>query len=143
MKVGTYMINTIIDIAAVASCAITLITLITLTVKPLRERFANWIKVKSNSSELENKIDELSAMLKSHIDNDNAKLLSAEMQSEATLCILRDRITTMYYKYTASESILAYAREDLVKLYNSYHAMHGNSYVDIIYEEMLELPVEK
>lgn len=137
------MIDTVKDIAAVVGCILSLITLITLIVKPLREKFINWIKGKANTCELEGKIDNLAEMLKTHIENDEAKLLAAEMQNEATLCILRDRITTMYYKYTVAESIPTYAREDLTKLYKIYHAMHGNSYIDIIYEEMLELPVEK
>ena len=137
------MIDIIKDTATVISCVLSFIALITLIVKPLRKRFANWIKVKSSTCELEGKIDLLSSLLREHIEKDEAKLLSAGMQNEATLCILRDRITTMYYKYTAVGSIPAYAREDLTKLYKIYHEMHGNSYVDIIYEEILELPVNK
>ena len=46
----------------------------------------------------------------------------------------------MYYKYTRRNGLPNYERENLVKIYSCYHAMHGNSYVDLIYEELLALP---
>lgn len=137
------MINVIKEISVVVGCALSSITLITLAIKPFREKFLEWAELKSNTCELEDKIDRISDLLKSHIEHDDVKMNLFEMQSNATLCILRDRITTMYYTYMAIGCIPDHARENLVKLYGSYHAMHGNSYVDIIYEEMLELPIEK
>lgn len=137
------MLDVIKNVSVVIGCALSSITLITLAIKPFREKFIEWAELKSNTCELEDKIDKISDLLKSHIENDDVKMRIIEMQSEATLCILRDRITTMYYTYMEIGSIPAYVRENLVRLYGSYHAMHGNSYVDIIYEEMLELPIEK
>ena len=137
------MINVIKDISVVIGCAMSSLTLITLVIKPFREKFIEWAKLKSNTYELEEKIDRISDLLQSHIENDEVKMRMVEMYSEATLCMLRDRITAIYYKYTKIGSIPDHERENLVRLYNSYHAMHGNSYVDIIYEEMLELPIEK
>ena len=57
------MIDTVKDIATVIGCILSFITLITLVVKPLREGLTKWVMSKSNSCEIENKIDELFAML--------------------------------------------------------------------------------
>ena len=134
--------DTIKDITAVVGCISAILALAVAIIKPLRNRFIAWVRGKTNSSELENKIDEFGKLLRAHIEKDEEKIISAELSTEALLCMLRNEITTMYYKYTERESIPAHERENLVKLYTCYHSMHGNSYIDIIYEEMLELSVK-
>ncbi|MEG2381617.1 MAG: hypothetical protein RSB38_07980 [Oscillospiraceae bacterium] len=136
------MIEEIKDVAAVVGCLSAIIALMVTIIKPLRTGFVNWIKRKSNTCEIEKKIDSISRLLEDHIKHDADKTEITELQTGALLCIMRDSITAIYYKYMDRGSIPTYARENLVKQYECYHAMHGNSYIDIIYAELLELPVE-
>lgn len=131
------MIEVIKMIGSIASSSLAFISFMVLVFKPIRTKFINWIKRTSNAnqtSELLNEIKELKTMLEEN-------RLNAKLQSDASLCLLRKDITQLYYKYP--KDVPTFERENLVKMYKSYHALNGNSYVDIIYEEMMKLPVIK
>jgi hypothetical protein len=131
------MIETIKTLGALASSVLGIISCLVLVIKPIRTKFVNWIKKTSNASQTDQLLKELKE-LKTMIEENNE---NARLQGEASLCLLRKDITQLYYKYP--KEIPIYERESLVKMYKSYHALNGNSYVDIIYEEMMKLPVVK
>ena len=117
------------------------ITFLTVTIKPLREGLTNWVRRKSNSCDLENKIDALSGLLQEHIEKDGEKTETLSKMTEVQLCMLRNSITDTYYKYKHSDGLPPHIREKLAREYKCYHEMHGNSYVDVIYPEMIEWDV--
>lgn len=129
------------DITTVFGTATIIITFLTVTIKPLRERFTYWIRKKSNTCDLENKIDTLNMLVKEHIEKDTKKTEILAQLTEAQLCILRNSITETYYKYKNSDGMPLHIREKLIKEYECYHAMNGNSFVDVIYPEMINWDV--
>lgn len=54
------------------------------------------------------------------------------------MCTLRSQMLDIYYKYKDSGKIRQYSYENFIKLYESYKAMGGNSFIDKIYEEIRE-----
>lgn len=62
-------------------------------------------------------------------------------QQEALKCLLRSSITKMYYEYMPKGYIPSYEKENLTYLNKIYEEMNGNSYVKVIFPEMMKLPV--
>lgn len=57
-------------------------------------------------------------------------------QRETDKCLLRDRITSIYFKYCRECEIKEYEFENMVHLYKQYKKLGGNSFVDKIWKEM-------
>ena len=54
----------------------------------------------------------------------------------------RHSITGIYYKYKDEKKMPVYVKEDLMKLYDRYEKLGGNSYVHQIYQEMSQWDTE-
>ena len=78
----------------------------------------------------------LTAKVKEHKIKDSQQQL-------ALMCLLRSTITSKYYVYSELGSIPYYEKENLDKLHEQYSNMGGNSYVDIIMQEVNKLPITK
>lgn len=133
-------IEIIKNTAAVVGCISACTGLLVSIVRPIRRALIRWIQAKSNTGGTDARIAGLEGAMNRLADAMEEMQSHDRMQREALLCILRSTITLMYYKYTRRNSLPNYERENLVKIYGCYHAMHGNSYVDLIYEELLALP---
>lgn len=118
-----------------------IITFLTVTIKPLRQKLRNWLKEESNTKELEKKIDLLSDMLREHIRKDEEKTEVLNKLSKSQLCMMRNSITECYYRYRDMKQLPLHIREKLIKEYEDYHSNNGNTYIDVIYPEMLEWEV--
>lgn len=55
---------------------------------------------------------------------------------ETDRCLLRDRITEIYYKHYHERQMRLYEYKDMEKLYMQYKKLKGNSFVDKIWEEV-------
>ena len=117
-------------ISMLAGYIITITTCLLLFIKPIRIKIADSFKKNQDDEELRKIVFEMNNNLSKHME-------IGELQNEALLAILRDHITEAYYKYKDVKRISTYKRESLIKEYTIYHKMNGNSYVDVIYEEML------
>lgn len=53
-------------------------------------------------------------------------------------CLLRHNMLHIYYKNRESRMIRQYEFEDFEYQYKAYKAMHGNSFIDKIHEEVKE-----
>ena len=56
--------------------------------------------------------------------------------------LLRTEIIRQYEKYSEKGYCPIYAREPLTKVYEAYHALHGNGTGTDLYEKTIELPTE-
>ncbi len=65
------------------------------------------------------------------------KFFGAFGSRKAQLAMLRNDITTIYYKHLVTKSLPTYARENLILLYEAYVGLGGNSYVCEVYKDML------
>lgn len=61
-----------------------------------------------------------------------------ENSHETDRCLLRDRITSIYYKHRRNCEMKLYDYDNLERLYKQYKNLGGNSFVDKIWEEVQE-----
>ena len=66
----------------------------------------------------------------------NKKLM--DKIAEGTRCQLRSEMLRTYYHNRESRTIRQYEYENFVKLYESYKALGGNSFIDKINDEIKE-----
>ncbi len=59
-----------------------------------------------------------------------------ENSHETDKCLLRDRITSIYYEHRDTKTIDIYEYENMERLYNQYKYLQGNSFVDKIWKEV-------
>lgn len=60
----------------------------------------------------------------------------SEDRRETDRCLLRDRITSIYYKYRKDCELPQYEYENMERLYTQYKRLDGNSFVDKIWKEV-------
>lgn len=60
---------------------------------------------------------------------------------EGFRCHLRSDMVNLYYRHKDTKTLRQYEKENLIKLYAAYKALKGNSFIDDLYEEMMEWEV--
>ena len=130
-------INTIASYCGSISAIIALIVLV---VKPIRNKFVDWITKTSNRNELNAKIDNLTELVEKQVEQNEQQKLELEKQSDALMCSLRTSILSTYYQYHTSEAIPILEKERFAKRCETYFAMGGNSFVHGCYDEIMKLP---
>ena len=63
-------------------------------------------------------------------------IISVKRISNGTKCQLRSEMLRIYYKNREAQTIRQYEYENFIYLYEAYKALHGNSFIDKIYEEV-------
>lgn len=63
-------------------------------------------------------------------------IISVKRISNGTKCQLRSEMLRIYYKNRETQVIRQYEYENFIYLYEAYKALHGNSFIDKIYEEV-------
>ena len=63
---------------------------------------------------------------------------SIKCERDGVTCLLRSNIRKIYYAHVDEEepTLREYERQDLDDLYSGYHALHGNHFVDDLYDKM-------
>lgn len=56
-------------------------------------------------------------------------------------CILRSEMLHIYYQYKDAGKIRQYELENFLMMYKAYKAMHGNSFIEKIYREVVSWEV--
>ena len=87
-------INTIASYCGSISAIIALVVLV---VKPVRNRFVDWITKTSNRDELNSKIDNLTELVEKQVAQNEQQRIELDKQSEALMCSLRTNILSTYY----------------------------------------------
>ena len=57
------------------------------------------------------------------------------------LCLLRNDMLQIYYKYEVEEKIPQYQFENFMAMYKAYKALRGNTFIDKIYKDILSWEV--
>lgn len=104
-------------------------TLFCVTIPGLRHKVGDWFVSKQKRDSFDDRLNRIEEMLAQHVQADADK-------TEAMKCLLRDSITTIYYKRLPESEIKTYEVEDVTKLFDSYRKLGGNSYVQNIYDQM-------
>ncbi len=63
-------------------------------------------------------------------------ILNIRKIGRGTKCQLRSEMLRIYYRHRETEKIRQYEFENFIMLYEAYKALHGNSFIDKIYEEV-------
>lgn len=66
------------------------------------------------------------------------RVLGVKAEKDALRCLIRSHIVSIYYKHLAACEIKQYEFENLALLYKQYKVLGGNSFVDKIYNEIVE-----
>ena len=110
-------------------------TLLTVTFpsvrKKLKERLFRWENVQKQ-------VDRSCLLLEEMAKEEAKRKEEIALQKEVDLCVLRDLITSMYYRHAAEKKIRTYELEDVFALYDLYCKAGGNSYVHSLYQQMSE-----
>ena len=69
-------------------------------------------------------------------------IISIHKISNGTKCQLRSEMLRIYYRHHADGNIRQYELENFVMLYEAYKALKGNSFIDKIYNEVMDWDVE-
>lgn len=117
-----------------------IIALVVLVVKPVRNKFVDWITKTSNRDELNSKIDNLTELVEKQVAQNEQQRIELDKQSEALMCSLRTNILSTYYAYYNKENIPLFEKECFAKSCETYFSMNGNSFVHSCYDEIMKLP---
>ena len=131
------------NIAAVVGCVLSCISLLALVCKPIRAWVVGFIVHQSGKSETDRKLyemqknlDDLKKMMEVHLAEDAKKREAAQNDRDALLCLLRNSITSIYYRYLPEKAIPAHQNKNVIMLYDAYDHEGGNTYVSTIVEDM-------
>ena len=65
-------------------------------------------------------------------------IMGTEAIKEGQRCLLRAEIVRMYYRHKEDRSLREFEFKLLEQCYKAYKSLKGNSFIDHIYQEMME-----
>ena len=132
-------INTIASYCGSISAIIALIILV---VKPVRNKFVDWVTKTSNRDELNTKIDNLTELVEKQVAQNDVINAELKKQSMALQATLRDSILNIYNSRMKLGFITMYEKQNLAELFKQYEALDGNCFVHNCVDELNNLPVK-
>ena len=119
-----------------------IIALVVLVVKPVRNRFVDWITKTSNRDELNSKIDNLTELVEKQVAQNDVINAELKKQSMALQASLRNSILDIYNDSIAKGHMTMFEKQNLSKLFSEYKNLQGNSFICDLVNELNELPVK-
>ena len=132
-------INTIASYCGSISAIIALVVLV---VKPIRNKFVDWITKTSNRDELNSKIDNLTELVEKQVAQNDVINAELKKQSMALQASLRNSILDIYNDSIAKGHMTMFEKQNLSKLFSEYKNLQGNSFICDLVNELNELPVK-
>ena len=132
-------INTIASYCGSISAIIALVVLV---VKPVRNKFVDWITKTSNRDELNSKIDNLTELVEKQVSQNDVINAELKKQSMALQASLRNSILDIYNDSIAKGHMTMFEKQNLSKLFSEYKNLQGNSFICDLVNELNELPVK-
>ncbi len=125
--------ETVKNITTLLTFVISLATVFTVSVPGIRRKLGEMLLRGDTQKE---EIRLICEMLEAHVAEDRKRKEEMKLQREVDLCVLRDLITGIYYRYAKEKAIPIYALEDANALYELYQKRGGNSYVKSLVAQM-------
>lgn len=116
---------------------LTVSAVVTLLVKPVREKFAKWVRKTSDSDDITDKIDNLTGLVEKSIEQNNKLQVEMSKQSEALKASLRNSILKIYYDCKAKGYITTFQLQNVTELFNNYKNLSGNSFICHLVNDIL------
>lgn len=93
--------------------------------------------INKNQEDIINSLEEIKALVLDQ-GRDLEKLQeSVDLINVSQLDLIRYNINRIYYKYRPYKKILDCDKKAFIKLYNDYHSMGGNTWIDQLYTEVM------
>ena len=120
-------------LSSVLGLIVTLGVILCTTIPNIRKKIKESFAKDEQVENIEKQLREVVALLEKQQRQDETFKADLELSREADLCLVRDRITHIYYKNLNKKTIKTYELENISKLYSLYEKLGGNSYVrDIV-----------
>ena len=119
-----------------------IIALVVLVVKPVRNRFVDWITKTSNRDELNSKIDNLTELVEKQVTQNDIINAELQKQSMALQASLRNSILVIYNDSIAKGHMTMFEKQNLSKLFCEYKNLQGNSFICDLVNELNDMPVK-
>ena len=132
-------INTIASYCGSISAIIALVVLV---VKPVRNKFVDWITKTSNRDELNSKIDNLTELVEKQVTQNDIINAELQKQSMALQASLRNSILVIYNDSIAKGHMTMFEKQNLSKLFCEYKNLQGNSFICYLVNELNDMPVK-
>ncbi len=129
-------------IASYCGSVSAIIALIVLIVKPIRNKFVDWVTKTSNRDELNTKIDNLTVLVEKQVEQNDNINIELKKQSMALQATLRNSILNIYNARMQMGFITMYEKQNLAELFKQYEALDGNCFVHNCVDELNNLPVK-
>ena len=133
------IVNTIASYCGSISAIIALVVLV---VKPIRNKFVDWVTKTSNRDELNTKIDNLTELVEKQVAQNDIINAELQKQSMALQATLRNSILDIYNSRMQLGFITMYEKQNLAELFKQYEALDGNCFVHNCVDELNSLPVK-
>ena len=117
-----------------AGAIVTIVGLIVMVFKPIRNKFVEFVTKISGKDKTAEQLDKI-------LTSVNDLTAQNQIQSEALVSVIRNTIMHLYYKYRNADTISAYERENIEKLFAAYQALGGNSFVAECVEEIRNIQI--
>lgn len=135
--------ETIKFLAQYAGYGMTILGFLIAIFKPLRTAVIDFITKKQNDSRQDEQLSEIIVNIQEIQKTLESQQAQNELLQEALRSTIRNDITHMYYIYKERGTIPILEKENLAFLYAAYEKLHGNSYVQQCYKELMNLPTEQ
>lgn len=119
-----------------------IIALVVLVVKPVRNKFVDWITKTSNRDELNAKIDNLTELVEKQVEQNDIINAELQKQSMALQASLRNSILVIYNDSIAKGHMTMFEKQNLSKLFCEYKNLQGNSFICDLVNELNDMPVK-
>ena len=119
-----------------------IIALVVLVVKPIRNKFVDWLTKTSNRDELNSKIDNLTELVEKQVAQNDIINAELQKQSMALQASLRNSILVIYNDSIAKGHMTMFEKQNLSKLFCEYKNLQGNSFICDLVNELNDMPVK-
>ena len=93
--------------------------------------------LKKNQEEITNSLGEIKGLVVGQGEELKGIKNSVDILNVSQMDLMRYNMNRLYYKYRPHKKILDCDKKAFIKLYNDYHDMGGNTWIDQLYREVM------
>lgn len=93
--------------------------------------------VKTNQEDIIDSLEEIKGLVLDQQHNLDKIQKSVDLLNTSQMDLMRYNMNRLYYKYRPFKKILDCDKKAFMKLYNDYHDMGGNTWIDSLYNEVM------
>ena len=140
-------VGLITTLGSIASAFLGVIAVLGMLLKPVRKRFVEFVTKAAKTDETDSEVAQLRSLIEKQneelktsieqIKTDNQNQEAVALSNRASRAALGNTIKHIYYKYLPSKRLPIHEIESLHMIHRTYKEEGGNSFVDAIFDEMM------